>query len=500
MSGSSSVDFDTKSNVSVQDNGVQVDGGFSSEIKNAKGYGLSFGINGHVDATTNLSSNDGVTTYTAQTQASLTIEGGVSAPTGGLQGTYTLGSTSTYTVAMPEAAATPQAISTANPFDPASMPPGTKITMDGSTYQSTAFEATFRGISVGSDIQTSSGASFIVQKNEDGTIQVMTGPTEGLDAVNTLGADLGVASAELSSSFSVKDARYQVANFDINTAEGRAAYNAFLTTGQMPTDNAAGVSGVYTISTGDTDWSNAVSVSLGPLHLGGQLDSAEGKFVTITYPDGSVTATATYRSTDGGPTTIWEQHLRPDGTEIVEDRRYNYVFQIPDDQQGTLLASAINYALNGRSSEVVSPGDTVTLTFTEQEMAQLLQMAASQSQQDKDYGEYELSDDVLENESGTYVGNYADSRLATPWEFANNLVDSRANMWQVADTLASISTHAGEGVTLKLDDRVDVQATVTVNGDVVVEGQAAKIDATQSQAESSTAAGGGGGARPMAVQ
>src|SRR5690606_368679 len=142
-----------------------------------------------------------------------------------------------YTVAMPESEATPEAIAGANFYDPRSMPPGTTITVRGEDYVGSELNLTFNKIALQSSVETAEGTGFIVQRLEDGTVQVMTGPIEGLENVSRLGVDFGIAGGSLGSSLSVDQARYQVANFDISTAEGLAAYNAFIADGEMPAVN-----------------------------------------------------------------------------------------------------------------------------------------------------------------------------------------------------------------------------------------------------------------------
>lgn len=45
---------------------ASAEGGFSAELKGAKGIGVSFGLSGEAASTHDVSTEDGVTTYTAE--------------------------------------------------------------------------------------------------------------------------------------------------------------------------------------------------------------------------------------------------------------------------------------------------------------------------------------------------------------------------------------------------------------------------------------------------
>lgn len=463
-------DFDI--NVGPDGATVSGEGSLGTAVKNNRGYGVSFEVGVKANAGVSTTSQDGMTTYTANADASITVSGGAQTPHVGANGGMTWGVRGDYTVAMPESEATPEAIAGANFYDPRSMPPGTTITVRGEDYVGSELNLTFNKIALQSSVETAEGTGFIVQRLEDGTVQVMTGPIEGLENVSRLGVDFGIAGGSLGSSLSVDQARYQVANFDISTAEGLAAYNAFIADGEMPAVNGDGVSNAHTISTISTDWQSDVAGKLGPLNGSTTLDSGQGEYVTVTYPDGSMEATATYTHHDGMSTT-WQQSFGPGGTEMLSERRYEISFTVPDGGDGQSLTGSLEFAINGATSEIFQPGQEVTLVFTEAEMSDLLQMASHRSQQQIDYGDLHFTDLVLESAPGQYVGNHADSRRATPWEFANNLVSS-GNQWDVADALVNISSHA-ENTTGVLGARNDVPVTVMVDGEVVVAGLDARI-------------------------
>src|SRR5690606_20622319 len=161
---------------------VSAEGSLGTAVKNNRGYGVSFEVGVQANAGVSTTTENGMTTYTANADASVTVSGGVQTPHVGANGGMTWGVRGEYTVAMPESEATPAAIAGANFYDPTSMPPGTTITVRGEDYTGSELNLTFEKIAVQSSVETSEGTGFIVQRLEDGTVQVMTGPIDGRDA------------------------------------------------------------------------------------------------------------------------------------------------------------------------------------------------------------------------------------------------------------------------------------------------------------------------------
>lgn len=478
---------------------VSVEGEFNADIAGSKGYGLTFGVSGEVSASQSQTTENGITTYTATAEASVSIEAGVELPHGGLSGEATEGVNATYTVSMPEAAATPQALQNANPFDPTSMPVGTTIQMDSEQYSGTQFEATFRAISINGSVQETEGSSFTVERLDDNTVQVTTGPTSGLDVSNGIGVSIGPAGVSMGSQLTMNEATYQMAQFDISTEQGLAAYNDFLVTGQMPSDNGVGVSGVMTVLTGGHNWSSTIGVTLGPWSAEAELNSANGSYITTTYPDGRVESSVTYTASPDYPvTTTWTQSFLPAGNgglqEVLADRVYTYAFTIPDDANGNTPAAQLNLAFTGNpQGGPFAAGQVVELSFTESEMAQFLEVASTRSQQDVDYGEYAFADDTRETDET----DPSQMRDATPWEFANNLVDGQANLYELTQMMSNMLTYANDMTPDAASPLVIESATIRLDGDVVMQGEVpGSADADASPA---IVGGGGGGGRLMMV-
>ena len=206
--------FTGEVNITPDTVSATVEGGFSTEVKNAKGYGVSFGINAEASVVANQKTENGVTTFTVEADASVTVEGGVNTPKAGLTVAHTEGIRGEYSVAMPEAAAEGVDPKTVNPYDPSSMPTGTVITMNGEHYSSNEFEATFKNIAVATKIEEASGVSVAIEKTGENTVRVTAGPTEAIEAYNSVGVDFGIASASLGRTDNLDSATLKTAEFE----------------------------------------------------------------------------------------------------------------------------------------------------------------------------------------------------------------------------------------------------------------------------------------------
>lgn len=154
--------------------------GFSQGLKNAKGYGVTFGVDGDATVLAGKKTTDGVTTYQAFTDISASLNAGINAKQAGLEVGRTEGIKGAYEVSMPEQLAQNTNLAKVNPFDPDSMPTGTVIKLDGSHYSGNEFKATFRHIASESKITDFEGTSLLVEKTGTDQVRVTGGPTEAI--------------------------------------------------------------------------------------------------------------------------------------------------------------------------------------------------------------------------------------------------------------------------------------------------------------------------------
>lgn len=436
----------TIGNVSVnpETGSITASGGvaFNESVKSSKGYGISFGAGANASLTGGVNTANGVTTYKASSDVSVFLKGGVSTPQAGLEIGRAEGIRASYQVAMPaDADVSPLSV---NPFDPQSMPVGTKVTMNGSDYGTNEFKATFRNLATQTKVTDESGVSTVVERTGDDTVRVTAGPTEAIKAYNGVGVDFGVASVMLGRNDSLSGATVRTAEFDLSGAAGQAAYNDFLANGTLPVDNGDGVSNVAKVESLDYSSQTNLSAKLGPVNL--SLDGAKntGNSVVTTHADGSVERNVDLQYSGNVPMNI-SQRWDANGNEIADARIYSYDVKV-DRSNVQLLNAALSGGLDGQP---VSEGQTVTLSFNEQQMDALAGQTAT----------------AVENGAHMQLGSLLgymnrDGSYPTPdaMDFALSLGRNLGSSdYGIAEKLFSIST----GTSVERNDFARIEASVT---------------------------------------
>lgn len=386
--------------------------------------------------TVDTSTENGVTTYTITTRVARTsANANLHVGRFSVGASYSEGTEVTYQVSMPEAEASPEAAMAINPFEPETIPVGTTVTMDSTQFQDSELETSFHVFANKSGISVEEGVRLVITRVDADTVRVFTGPISALESNEFAGLDVGVASVGLLSSHNIREATLQSAEFDISDPDGRSAFDDFVDGGELPEAEGDGVSNIQTITKFDSDFDNGIGGSIGPVDFEFGGDSSEISHVTVTNADGSGTAMVYHRGTDGAPEVTVSQSFDSEGNEIIAERRYEFSFTVPDQDAAIYL----NNAMAGRRDGPYQAGDQVTLTFTEAEMAQILETATARSPREVETEQYPADLVDLTHTDGVPYGE-----VVTPWEFAANLVAGKATVYDFLGSLSAISYHAGE--------------------------------------------------------
>jgi len=350
------------------------------------GFSVSIGSESSVTLTESQSDTHTTFSVSTGTQVSLSGEASAGGARGGqVEGSVATGFTSTYKVSLPGEASVEQA-ATVNPFDPTTIPVGGSVTVDGSNFVNTSFEASFRYIGTQTKISDAAGVSYRVERVDENTVRVTGGPTETINAFNGVGLSVGDISVMAGREDQLHGASLQTAEFDISTAEGQAAFEHFNATGQVAHETP-GVGNVATIDRLDYSSQTQLRAEAGDLSLvlGGQANL--GSSVKVTYPDQSYSLTTDLSYGANVPLTV-EQRFDAQGNELPGERRFE--FEVSTDRpaynwfernilgqneqsEERALAEQLNWAIDGDpSSGRVSPGETVTLSFTESQIETLM--------------------------------------------------------------------------------------------------------------------------------
>ena len=131
-----------------------------------------------------------------------------------------------YTATMRNEHATPEGMRTLNPFDPSTIPPRTRIEVQGRDYAGTPMEASFRAMANANGLASIEDLRLSLETTADGELRVMTGSNRLFDAPR----DGGPASAPAAREDFVR----HTAMLDDAAGADRAAYTRMLLDGTPP--------------------------------------------------------------------------------------------------------------------------------------------------------------------------------------------------------------------------------------------------------------------------
>lgn len=247
-----------------------------------------------------------------------------------------------------------------NPMDPSTMPPGTGVMIRAEAVEGSEFDAAltrrYAGVFGSTSHVESEGIAVGISNvsNPDdpssNVVRVVVGPTQGVSNEMQLGVKLeggGItASASLGRTDTSQSYDLVVADFDMNTAEGRAAYDHFLRSGELPQESGSGVRLGTLQQTDDTSTASiGVEVEIeqgeGSVTAGGALDWGTNAATTrtITWEDGTVE-----RQMGGntGSATIELTEVDPPG-----DAPPTRTFKLGNTALEGMTATAMAMAFNG---------------------------------------------------------------------------------------------------------------------------------------------------------
>ncbi|WP_313207009.1 XVIPCD domain-containing protein [Stenotrophomonas sp.] len=291
-----------------------------------------------------------------------------------VEGAVTAGGRGRYKVALPQNDTTdPRDVS---PLDPTTIPRGGSVILDGQQFTGTQMEARFRNMAVESQMTEAQGASYRVDRLSDGRVRVSTGPNEAVEAFNGVGFSAGKFSAVAGRQDGLGHSSVRSATFDLEQADGRAAYAQFVETGRMQ----AGTPGLQDLATIERIGMNSQSRlkldyndKLG-VDVAGQRNA--GDIVRVRREDGSYTERMNLEYSGNLPMSRISAY-GADGKEDLAQRRYEFTFDLKNNPNAEQIASLANSALAGRAgNDVRGPleaGKVNTLVLDEGQMRGLMQ-------------------------------------------------------------------------------------------------------------------------------
>lgn len=310
---------------------------------------------------------------------------------GSVSGTAEVSTEVTYDVSVPVDAKPERSPAEISPWAPESMPVGTVVSLDSEVNASWevsgsgAVRAGIWGGSVGVSYGESGsrGVTVRIEKTSETKVKVSVGPTEsqGRHGSVEVGGSVGPVEATVGagSSSDVRQSRVREVEFDLATPEGKAAYEQFLATGELPAEAGPGVSGTTVVETRHavTGMELKAELGIGDVSVGGTVrGEAVYDTTTTTHPDGTREVAYRERLPGSDASLVIKQVFGPDGKEDVSRREYRVEVEVTREN-----AAAVNGMVRGgyQDSRGVKEGDTVSITLSQDDYDQL----RAQAQRDK---------------------------------------------------------------------------------------------------------------------
>lgn len=314
------------------------------------------------------SSGDGRVQY----QLELETVAGQRQKSGIVESTHTGGLRGRYRVSLPEGDGTdPTRI---NPFDPQTLPNGASVTLDAQSFSGTAMAGTFRNIAAEHKLTEAEGASFRVDRLEDGRVRVTTGPNQAVEAFNGLGFSAKGVTALAGRQDALGQSSVRTATFDLASADGQAAYQQFAANGTLDA-KTPGMDNVATVERLGMSSQTRLKVDVGSVFgvdLAGQRNT--GDVTQVRRDDGSYTELRNVQYSGNLPVTRLSQY-GADGQELRDQRRYEFTFDLRQHAQGDQVAGLLNSALTGDTGArgPVKAGELNTVSFSENQLRAMME-------------------------------------------------------------------------------------------------------------------------------
>jgi hypothetical protein len=347
--------------------GVEASAGTTASARN--GTEVSAGVGFSASRTEDVSTSEGYTTATVTGEVSFNAEASAKFGRFGVGAGVEFSTTQTQTVRVPEGewdAIESGAVPYPNPYDPASIPVGGSVTTNSEDARGTEFNASYGGFSASSGLEETEGVSVQVERVNDDIVRVTSGPTSTFEATDGVGIDVGVVSANAGVSRTLEDAKLNTVEFDISTAEGRAAYDAYIATGQLPAPNTPGVTDVTQTHRVSYEQSVELGLSVFGFDLSGEFEGSSAETVLTTHEDGSSDQVSTV---DGSGYVITATSHFPPGSDESDSLSY------------TLKLENVSPEFVGNLNQVYGEegvpegAQDVTLTFTPGDIEELQELA-----------------------------------------------------------------------------------------------------------------------------
>lgn len=263
-----------------------------------------------------------------------------------------------------------------NPFDPQSLPKGSSVTLDAQSFSGTALSGTFRHIAAQHKLTEAEGASFRVDRLEDGRVRVTTGPNQAVEAFNGMGFSAKGVTALAGRQDALGQSSVRTATFDLDKVDGQAAYQQFVANGTLDA-KTPGMEDVATVERLGMSSQARLKVEVGSV-FGVDLAGAHnsGDVTQVRRDNGRYTEMRHVHYGGNLPVTRVSEY-GSDGQELRDQRRYEFTFDLRQHEHGAQVAGMLNAALSGDTSRAlrgpVREGELNTVSFNEDQLRAMME-------------------------------------------------------------------------------------------------------------------------------
>lgn len=334
------------------------------------GIGVTFSVGASsTDSIEKKTDGDNVS-WKATSEVATTVKAGLDFKQAQIKSEHAEGVKVSYNVVVPKEAAKDLDPTTVSPYDPATMPVGSKVSLDGSVIQKTKMSGAFDHVALESRQSVEEGYVVAIEKKSDHVVRVVTGPKEAVAGYGGFGVVFDDASVMLGREDKLeRNQKLMTAEFDLSTPEGQAAYNQFLALGGLPDQPGPGVPDVAVVERMNYSSATQLGLKVSKFEENFELQKNTGEAEVTRNADGTIRSTSLKIHYDSGVPLTIQSTFDDKGNELRSERRYVFTFDATEQSIPYLKSLPVP----GAAELEVAPGQKLTLVLTEEQIRQMEQ-------------------------------------------------------------------------------------------------------------------------------
>jgi hypothetical protein len=243
-----------------------------------------------------------------------------------------------------------------NPVDPTSIPEGTAITLDESTYTGLNLGASYGVVQAELGYSRGRKVSAAVQRTDEHHVQLTVGDADVVQNSLVLALGTDDANVNVGSEKSLANGKTRQVDIDLRTPEGQRAYQGFIKTGVLPHEGK-GVANPRTTNVLDYNASTKLGGKLAGLEADLIASDGTGQIALTEKPDGTASVTQFGREGEVGLTHQFT--VGPDGRPGRS--RYSLRLQDADQQWAGALAKQAGLDYDDRNHDITVNFDDIDM-------------------------------------------------------------------------------------------------------------------------------------------